>query len=299
MTQTDDISLNSPRAWLLAARPKTLPAAAVPVIIGTALAVRDGCFVWQPALLCCIFALTMQIAANLINDLLDYMRGTDGEERIGPRRACASGWVSVRAMRWAVALTIGVACAFGLLLLRYGGWWLVGVGAACVVFAFLYTTFMSYCGLGDVLVLVFFGIVPVTCTYYLQSGVLDAVSLAYGTACGLVIDTLLVVNNFRDADTDRAAGKRTIIVIFGRRFGSALYLSLGIAGTAVVAFTAWSGGDVPMAAVPLLYLIPHVINWRGMTRTWQGAALNAYLARTSACMMLFALLILAASFIPR
>lgn len=287
------IKTNSARAWLLAARPKTLAAAAVPVITGMALGIGDGCFKWQPVVLCLIFAFTMQVAANFINDLLDCLRGTDREDRLGPRRACASGWVTTRAMRLAIALTLCIACAFGLLLLRYGGWWLVAVGAACVVFAFLYTTFMSYCGLGDVLVLVFFGFVPVICTYYLQSGTVSLASIAYGAACGLVIDTLLVVNNFRDAETDRLSGKRTIIVLFGKRFGSALYLLLGLAGVMLVTITAAIEGKAMGAVLPLFYALPHILAWRAMQRIWQGSALNSILARTSADMMLFALLILA------
>ncbi len=287
------IKTNSARAWLLAARPKTLAAAAVPVITGMALGIGDGCFKWQPVVLCLIFAFTMQVAANFINDLLDCLRGTDREDRLGPRRACASGWVTTRAMRLAIALTLCIACAFGLLLLRYGGWWLVAVGAACVVFAFLYTTFMSYCGLGDVLVLVFFGFVPVICTYYLQSGTVSLASIVYGAACGLVIDTLLVVNNFRDAETDRLSGKRTIIVLFGKRFGSALYLLLGLAGVMLVTITAAIEGKAMGAVLPLFYALPHILAWRAMQRIWQGSALNSILARTSADMMLFALLILA------
>ncbi len=287
------IKTNSARAWLLAARPKTLAAAAVPVITGMALGIGDGCFKWQPVVLCLIFAFTMQMAANFINDLLDCLRGTDREDRLGPRRACASGWVTTRAMRLAIALTLCIACAFGLLLLRYGGWWLVAVGAACVVFAFLYTTFMSYCGLGDVLVLVFFGFVPVICTYYLQSGTVSLASIVYGAACGLVIDTLLVVNNFRDAETDRLSGKRTIIVLFGKRFGSALYLLLGLAGVMLVTITAAIEGKAMGAVLPLFYALPHILAWRAMQRIWQGSALNSILARTSADMMLFALLILA------
>lgn len=287
------VKTNSARAWVLAARSKTLAAAAVPVITGMALGIGDGCFKWQPVVLCLIFAFTMQVAANFINDLLDCLRGTDREDRLGPRRACASGWVTTRAMKAAIAITIGVACAFGLLLLRYGGWWLVAVGAACVVFAFLYTTFMSYCGMGDLLVLVFFGFVPVVCTYYLQSGTVSPASIAYGAACGLVIDTLLVVNNFRDVDADRLSGKRTIIVLLGKRFGSALYLLLGLAGVMLVTITAAVEGKAMAAVLPLFYALPHILAWRGMRRIWQGRALNAILARTSMDMMLFALLILA------
>ncbi len=293
MLNDESIKRNSVQAWVLAARPKTLPAALVPVLTGMALAINNGCFNWQPVALCMVFALVMQIAANFINDLLDCLRGTDGAGRLGPARACASGWVTLGAMKVAIAVTLFVACSIGLMLLRYGGLWLVLVGAACVVFAFLYTTFMSYCGLGDVLVLVFFGIVPVSCTYCLQSGSVTMSSLMLGAACGLVVDTLLVVNNFRDAASDKESGKRTLVVIMGKKFGGLLYLCLGIAGALLASIVLAASGKTAACALPLIYLLPHVVAWRGMVRTWQGTVLNAYLARTSMNMLLFALLVLA------
>ena len=160
---------HSMRAWILAARPKTLPAAAVPVLLGCALALAEGGFRWIPALLCLLFALLMQIDANLINDLFDYRKGSDRKDRLGPERACAQGWISPRAMKRGIALITATACATGLCLLFYGGTELIVVGAVCVVFAFLYTAGpypLAYHGWGDGLVIVFFGFVPVGVTYY-------------------------------------------------------------------------------------------------------------------------------------
>lgn len=146
ISENDTIQTNSMKAWLLAARPKTLSAAAVPVIIGFALALKTvGWREFQvvPALLCLLFAWLMQIDSNLINDYFDFVRGNDDREtRLGPKRACAEGWITLPAMRWALAITSVSACVVGLPLIAYGGWNLVGVGALCVVFAFLYTTFL-------------------------------------------------------------------------------------------------------------------------------------------------------------
>ena len=170
-----NIKTNSMKAWLLAARPKTLSGAAVPVMIGLSLAYSDarfyvdGAFNWIAAILCMLFAFAMQIDANFINDFYDFVNGTDdAETRLGPRRACAQGWVTLDAMKKAIALTTCLACVIGLPLAYYGGLEMIAVGVACVVFAFLYTTFFSYQGLGDLLVLVFFGLIPVCCTYYIH-----------------------------------------------------------------------------------------------------------------------------------
>lgn len=157
------IKTNSLRAWLLAARPKTLSGAAVPVMIGVSLAYSDArlydgdVFSWSAALLCLLFAFAMQIDANLINDFFDFVNGTDDvETRLGPRRACAQGWVTLSAMKQAIAATTCAACVIGLPLAWYGGLEMIVVGVACVVFAFLYTTVFSYRGMGDLLVLLFF-----------------------------------------------------------------------------------------------------------------------------------------------
>lgn len=132
----EEVKRNSLRAWILAARPKTLTGAITPVMIGSALAYMDGHFQWLPALICCLFAGLMQIAANFINDLFDYLKGTDREDRLGPERACAQGWISPRAMRNGIIVTVLFACLIGSALLFYAGWELIIVGLLCVLFAF-------------------------------------------------------------------------------------------------------------------------------------------------------------------
>ena len=280
---------NSPKAWILAARPKTLSAALIPVVLASALAASQGKFSLTPAVLCVLFATFMQIAANFINDLFDFLKNTDRDDRLGPERACQQGWITPRAMRWGIAATLAVACACGLCLLPYGGWMLVGIGAACVVFAFLYTSLLSYCGFGDVLVWVFFGFVPVAGTYYVEAGSFCREVWLLSAACGLLIDTLLVLNNYRDREQDRLSGKRTLVVALGERFGSLFYLLQGVAAYVLVAFMSLEG-NLWLAILPMLYLLPHYLTWRKMTQIREGRALNRILGFTSRNMLTFALL---------
>ena len=202
------VKTNSLKAWFLAARPVTLTAAAVPVMLGVALAYKDSnthCQ-WIPALLCLLFAWVMQIDSNLVNDFFDFKHGNDDETRLGPKRACAEGWITMKAMKWGIILTTLLGCAIGLPLGFYGGKEMIIVGICCVLFCFLYTTKLSYLGLGDLLVLVFFGIVPVCCTYYLVMPVgmqgVSGEAILTSIACGLVVDTLLILNNYRDHDNE-------------------------------------------------------------------------------------------------
>ena len=295
MTKNDScfVRCDSPKAWILAARPKTLTGAAVPVIIGSSLAYSDGLFCLRPALACLLFALLMQIAANFINDLFDCIHGSDKEDRLGPRRACAQGWISLKAMKKGIAITLVAACLTGLTLIAYGGWSLIALGAVCVLFAFFYTAGpypLSYHGWGDVLVLVFFGFVPVGGTYYVQTLSYTAQVALASLACGLVINTLLVVNNFRDRESDARDGKRTIIVRIGGRFGECFYLVLGLVA-AVLGFGFAISGNRMAAALSLPYLIAHFLTWRKMVRIHEGRALNSVLGETSRNMFLFGILL--------
>lgn len=275
--------------WILAARPKTLTAALIPVCTATALAFAQGHGRWLPAVVCMLFAALMQIAANFINDLFDFKKGTDREDRLGPERACAQGWITPQAMKRGIGVMLVLACVVGCCLLPYGGWVLVGIGVACVVFAFLYTTLLSYMGCGDVLVWVFFGLVPVCGTYYVQAQMLTPAVWWLAVACGLVIDTLLVLNNYRDREQDAQSGKRTLIVALGERFGSMFYLLQGVAGYACVATLAIYG-HTWAAVLPALYLVPHFMTWRTMTTIRYGRELNRVLGLTSRNMLIFAVL---------
>ena len=272
MMEEEVIKTDSMKAWLLAARPKTLSGAAVPVMIGVALAYtdsaeyEDGTFSWLAAALCFLFAFIMQIDANFINDFFDFANGADDvETRLGPKRACAQGWVKLDSMKRAIALTTCIACVVGLPLAWYGGLEMILIGILCVVFAFLYTTFFSYQGLGDLLVLVFFGTVPVCCSYYVQLHTVTWQVFLASLACGMVIDGLLIVNNFRDRDNDRLTGKNTIIVRLGAKAGLQLYLGMGI-GAIILGGTFLMNGHLLAFLLPLLYLLLHFFTYLKMKR---------------------------------
>ena len=288
---------NTPYAWLLAARPKTLTGAIIPVLIGASLALSDGEFRIIPALLCLLFACGMQIAANFINDLFDYLKGTDREDRLGPERACAQGWITPGAMKWGIGITIILSCITGLGilykswgLLPHGGWELILLGIFCVIFAFLSTTILSYQGWGDLLVLIFFGFVPVGGTYYVQAYTITPSVIIASLISGLVIDTLLIVNNYRDRKQDALSGKRTLIVRFGERFGSYLYLWLGIIATCLCFWFAQGWNPVGII-LPFFYLYAHVRTWRRMVRIGSGKELNSILGETSHNMLLMGIIL--------
>ena len=209
------------RHWLEAARPKTLPAAIIPVAVGTALAVAHRTENYTSAVICLAFSLLVQIGTNFANDYFDFVQGADTAERVGPRRAVAAGLISPGTMLTATGVVLALAFAIGLLLVRTGGWVLLPVGIVSIVCAITYTGGpfpLGYNGLGDVFVFVFFGLVAVCATFYVQAGYIapDAVSCA--AAVGLLAANILVANNYRDVETDARAGKKTLVVRFGRRF---------------------------------------------------------------------------------
>lgn len=300
-----NVRVNSLKAWILAARPKTLTGAAVPVMIGIACAV--AMYGWcgirvVPAVLCMLFALIMQVDANFINDYFDFMKGTDDEQRLGPKRACAQGWITASAMRSGLFVTTLLACIVGLPLVYYGGWEMIMVGLACIVFCFLYTILFSYIGLGDLLVLVFFGIVPVCMTYWLTAPPTALTSIPFAVvlmsiACGLIIDTLLVVNNYRDIENDRRAGKLTLIVRIGERGGLVLYLMLGLVGTILaivgVVLLDWHDGQWTQSLL-IIYTPFHTWAFNEMRYIRKGAELNRVLGMTARNMFIFGLLASAA-----
>ncbi len=293
----DTVRQNSPRAWWLAARPKTLSGAAVPVMIGVALAWADaqgGVQTFSPvaAVLCFLFAFIMQIDANFVNDLFDYINGTDNkDERLGPPRACTEGWVTVAAMKKATIATTALACLCGLPLIFYGGLEMICVGLACVAFCFLYTTHMAGLGLGDVLVLLFFGVVPVCATYYLQLHSCPIHVVVASVACGLVVDGLLIVNNFRDRDTDRRVGKNTLVVRLGEERSLCAYLALG--AMACLMGLVFLPAHPFAFGLPAVYLLLHVRTYRKMRRIGQGKALNECLAETARNMLVYGLAVAA------
>ena len=246
--------MQSVRFWILAARPKTLPAAAIPVCVGGALAHASHAFSLVPWLVCLVFALLIQVGTNYANDYYDFLKGADDERRIGPNRAVASGWISPAGMRLGMILTFAAAFVFGCLLIPYGGWWLLVIGTASIACGVAYTGGpypLGYNGWGDVFVMLFFGWIATGATFLVQTGslavMLPASSgslwiLLAGLVPGALATNLLVVNNVRDEPLDREAGKRTLVVRFGRRFGLAEYAVLGVVAVGVPMVFAGVGG---------------------------------------------------------
>lgn len=299
------VKTNSVKAWLLATRPKTLSAAAVPVMIGTAFAWRNTSeqFNWIPAILCLLFAWIMQIDSNLVNDYFDFKKGNDDETRLGPKRACSEGWITSDAMVWGILITTLLGCMTGIPLILYGGLEMVMVGIACVVFCFLYTTLFSYHGLGDILVLLFFGIIPVCCTYYvcmpLHQQIPTGEVIASSIACGLAIDALLIVNNYRDIDNDRSNGKITLAVRLGESKTRRLYESIGYTAAGLMIILVFfdlyqTDKFIPTYAIYLIYIILHRQSYQEMKRINKGAKLNQVLGLTARNILIFGILSVAA-----
>lgn len=295
------ITTNSFYAWILAARPKTLTGAVIPVLIGSSLAFADGKFDIIPALLCVLFACGMQIAANFINDLYDYLKGSDRADRLGPERACAQGWITPIAMKRGIAGTLIFSCLMGCcpaatmlgtLTPRRLGTDTVRAALRNILHSYI-TSILSYQGWGDLLVLVFFGFIPVGGTYYVQAHIITADVWVASLICGLVIDTLLVVNNYRDREQDALSGKRTLIVRFGEPFGRYLYLGLGIAAALLSLWFVYNDKIEPLAFIwaPCVYLYLHVLTWRKMAAIRSGKKLNSILGETSRNMLFFGLLL--------
>jgi 1,4-dihydroxy-2-naphthoate octaprenyltransferase len=263
------VQMKSAKHWILATRPKTLPAAAIPVFCGGALASAGAVFKPAPWLVCLVFALLIQIGTNFANDYYDFLKGADDERRIGPSRAVASGWISPAGMRTGMILVFSMAFLTGCLLIPFGGWWLVLVGIASIACGVAYTGGpypLGYNGWGDVFVLLFFGWVATGVTFYVQAGTF-AVELPGGSGLmwnllagmvpGALATNLLVVNNVRDEPLDREVGKRTLVVRFGRNFGLAEHATLAGLSIAVPLVFAIIGGVTRCYAV--LLAVPFAI----------------------------------------
>lgn len=278
--------------WILAARPRTLPAAVAPVMVGSALAWRDHAFDPAAAALCLGFALLVQIGTNFANDYYDYVRGADTAARVGPRRAVAAGWVTPRTMHRAMWTVFAAAFACGLGLLAWGGPWLLVVGIASIVCGIAYTGGpwpLGYNGLGDVFVFVFFGLVAVGATYFVQAGALAGDVWLAAVPIGLLAANILVVNNYRDAATDAVAGKRTLVVRFGRRAARAQHaLSLFVALVVPVMFHARD--DIAWRLLPLAVLPIAASHVRRLGGGQTPAELIALLGDTGKLLALYALL---------
>jgi len=278
------------RAWVTGARPWSLPASASPVLVGCGVAVGEGAFSWPRAVLALVVALALQVGVNYANDYSDGVRGTDAV-RLGPARLVGSGAASPAAVRTAAVAAFAVACAAGLVLAAMSSWWLVLVGALAVVAAWTYTGGpmpYGYRALGEPSVLLFFGLVPVVGTAYVQTGEVAGLAVLGGLATGALACAILVVNNLRDIPTDTVSGKRTLAVLLGDTATRHLYACLIGASPvlAVLSAAARPWALLAMATAP---------GWLGPVRQVlggaEGMALVPALVRTTRLELGFALLL--------
>ena len=281
------------RAWFLATRPKTLPAAIAPILVGTGLAIRDGSFQLLPALAALAGALLLQIGVNLANDYFDYERGVDTAERLGPVRVTQSGLLPPEKVRLGMVLAFTLAALVGLYLITVGGLPVLVIGVASILAALAYSGGpfpLGSHGLGDLFVFIFFGLAAVGGTYYVQSGTLTPFVLLGATPVGLLITDILVVNNLRDIESDARAGKRTLAVLLGKRGTRAEYLLLA-AVAYLIPPAMWLIGRASIwILLPWLTLPLIMRQSRRVAGGVSGRPLNGVLASTAQIALLFSLL---------
>ncbi len=288
--------MNTPAApsfasiWLQALRPRTLPAAAVPVAVGAALAQHDGAL-HIPTTLCALAsALMIQVGTNFANDYYDAVKGADTDARLGPTRATAAGLVKPTTMRNAFLLAFGVAALLGCYLVWRGGLPIVVVGLLSIASGILYTggpAPLGYLGLGELFVLIFFGPVAVGGTYWLNTNQLPWYVLVAGLAPGLLSSAILVVNNLRDRHTDIHAGKNTLAVRFGATFARVEYLLFVVAASLLIPLILWQGAAFsPWILVAVATLFPALVLTRRVFSE-EGRILNKRLAQTGMLTVLF------------
>jgi 1,4-dihydroxy-2-naphthoate octaprenyltransferase len=289
---TDDIS--NTEAWMLATRPRTLPAAVAPVLVGTAMAIADKQFALLPAAAAMTVALLLQIGVNLANDYFDYVKGIDAQDRLGPPRVTQSGLIPPGQVKTGILAAIVLSTIPGLYLASIGGWPVILIGLFCFAAALAYSGGpfpLASHGLGDLFVFIFFGLVAVCGTYYVQALQLTPMVWLMGAIQGLLITAILVVNNLRDIQTDRRSGKRTLAVIIGER-GSRIEYLLLLATAYAIPFILWLGGVssarviLPVLSLPLAIYLTRLI-WKSAG----GPELNEALASTAKLVLIYSCLL--------
>ncbi len=289
-TSTD--TLTKFESWILASRPKTLFAAIVPVFVGSGVAISEGIFVPAYSLVALICSILIQIGTNFTNDLYDYTKGADNEKRKGPRRVLASGLITVREMEFAIIITFLISFLLGLYLVYAGGWIILVVGIFSIIAGIAYTAGpfpLAYNGLGDIFVFGFFGIIGTVFTYYLHSHHINFVSLLASVPVGSLVTNILVVNNYRDIEEDRAAKKFTLAVKMGRTFTRYQFIFLIVISflTPLILFLFFDYSVwifLPYITVPVAAKVIRMIT------TLEGTDLNKTLELTARLSALFGIL---------
>ena len=279
-------------AWRLAIRPRTLPAAAAGVVMGAAMSWRDGVFRHDAALVCLLTALLLQIGSNLANDVFDFERGTDTAERLGPTRVTQAGILSPGQVKIGMAVVFGLAALLGLYLAWLGGWVIIVLGIAAIISAIAYTGGpfpIGYYGLGDVFVFIFFGLASVAGTYYIQAGLVTSAVWWMTIPPGMIITAILVVNNLRDLENDRKAGKHTMAVRLGERDTKIQYIVCMVIAYLILLPVAWVG-LIPWTTLLAWLSFPFAIQATKVVMTQKGRPLNMALAKTGQTALVFSLL---------
>ncbi|MBR4882809.1 MAG: 1,4-dihydroxy-2-naphthoate octaprenyltransferase [Bacteroidales bacterium] len=281
--------------WIEAMRLRTIPVSISGVLAGIACAIMNGSFKAMPALLCLLFAMLAQIASNFGNEYFDYKNGIDKKGREGFRRGVTEGEITPEAMKTATFATLALAAVTGCLMLLWGEWWMIPAGIGIGIFALAYSAGpypLSHHGLGDIAVVLFFGVVPVTLTCWLQEGGWQSLgtSLPLSIAIGLMAANVLIVNNYRDMDDDRQVNKKTTVVIFGRKIMGNVYLAGGIIAMALL-LPLFTVSPLYFFIAPTVYLLLHFKTWRKIISS-TGAALNPLLGETARNLLIFTVLLL-------
>ncbi len=279
-------------SWILASRPKTLPAAVMPVFVGTSIAIYDNVFVPTAAIIALVCSLLIQIGTNFINDLFDYLKGTDKKDRVGPTRVLAAGLVSIKEMKLWINIVFGTAFILGLYLVYLGGLFVLLIGILSLLAGYAYTAGpypLAYNGLGDIFVFIFFGFVGTIGTYYVQANEITMLVFWSSIPVGALVTNILVVNNYRDIEEDRIAGKRTLAVKFGSKFARLQYVLFMILSYTILIVVYFTYKQSLFVFLPLITL-PLSIKLIRMIYRLTGKELNKTLELTAKLSAIYGIL---------
>lgn len=285
--------LSKANIWLAAIRPKTLWAGVAPVLIGVAMAFEAGKVHWLAAFLALAGALLIQIGTNFFNDYADFKKGADTEERKGPLRVTQAGLVGPETMKKATYLVFGMAVLAGVYLMWRGGVPIIIIGVLSIVSGFMYTAgkySLAYLGLGDIFVLIFFGPVAVGGTYFVQALEINNLVLIAGLAPGLLAVAILLVNNIRDVEEDRLAGKKTIVVRFGHKFGLVCYLICVLGAMLVPVYLYLESGKHPAVLAAGASAFIGLFLFYKVVKTPPSPALNPILGATARLLLIYSII---------
>lgn len=293
--------LKSIKKWFFAIRPYSFFVSISTVVMSAAIAFNEGHIKWLPAILCLLFALLAQTTSNLVNDYADFNTGCDNENSLGKDRKLVSGEITPKAMRIAISIAATLCLLVGLPLIYWGGWILLPFGLLIIAAAFCYSMGpipLSYNALGDIAVVLFFGIIPVTFTYYILTKEINWEIIAAGFAMGLVVDELLIVNNIRDEEEDKLYNKVTTVGIFGSRFMKTVFLFNPLIACLLGYYFMRNICDAHIWTLAVIPLLTYSYSLYRKLGKYQGKQLNSLLGKASLEAIIFALTILIITLIP-